>query len=166
MRPAERATAGILGAGFILLMVIALHQPAPRMPAKATAPRSHPAVSGPSEVVMVALTAINRRDWPTLCRLWAHHDPCRGPRYRKTIAGYRLTARDVVTNLRARGDAVSGRLLAYETTGPVQTYTFSYTIKNGKITSGRSALVKTNYPWQKTPSELPHTPSLTALKAR
>jgi hypothetical protein len=38
MRPAEKVTAGLLGAGFILLMVIAPQQSAPRTPAKATAP--------------------------------------------------------------------------------------------------------------------------------
>jgi hypothetical protein len=166
MHPAERATAGILSVGFILLMVIAFHQAALRMPAKAVASRPRPAVSGPSVVVMTAFTAINSHDWLTLCRLWVHPGPCRGARYRKMIAGYKLTARDVVTDLRTDGDAVSGRLLAHETTGAVQTYTFSYKIKNGKIAWGHSALVKTSYPRQKEPSELAHPPGPVVLNTR
>lgn len=55
------------------------------------------------------------------------------------ISGYRLTERDAVTSLSASGDSVSGRFLAYETTGAVQTYSFSYIVHDGVIASGHQA---------------------------
>lgn len=60
------------------------------------------------------------------------------------ISGCRLTARDVVTSLHASGDSVPGRLLAYETTGAIQTYSFNYIVHGGEITSGHQVLLETN----------------------
>ncbi len=139
------------------------------MPAKATAPKPPPAValvSVPAAVVKEAFTAINRHDWRTLWKLWDHPDSRRGPGYRKMIAGYRLTARDVVTSLKATGNTVSARVLAYETTGTVQTYWFTYKIHAGKIVSGRSVLLATSPPQRKGAFTLAQPPNLTALNAR
>jgi hypothetical protein len=144
MRPAAKVTAGTLGAGFILLIVIAIQLPAPRGPARATTSRPQPAVSavsGPRAVVMEAFTAIDRHNWRTLCKLWSHQDSGHRCGYRKMIAGYRLTDKDVVTSLRANGDVVSARVLAYETTGTVQTFEFSYNVHAGKIIWGHSVLL-------------------------
>jgi hypothetical protein len=60
------------------------------------------------------------------------------------ITGYRLTARDVLSNLAVSGDTVTARLLAYETTGPVQTYSVSYVVSGGVIVSGHGTLIGTS----------------------
>ncbi len=60
------------------------------------------------------------------------------------ISGYRLTEKDTVTSLSTSGDSVSGQILAYETTGAVQTYRFSYIVHNGVIASGHQALLRTS----------------------
>lgn len=72
------------------------------------------------------------------------------------IAGYRLTARDVVTSLKATGDVASARVLTDETSGTVQTYEFSYKVHAGKIMWGHSVLLATSYPRPKALSELTH----------
>lgn len=56
------------------------------------------------------------------------------------ISGYRLTARDFVTAFRVSGDCVTGRILAYETTGAVQAYAFSYKVRGGIIIAGSQTL--------------------------
>ena len=61
------------------------------------------------------------------------------------ISGYRLTARDVVVSMKTSGDSVSARVLAYETTGAVQTYHFTFTVHGGQITAGRSVLAHVSY---------------------
>lgn len=60
------------------------------------------------------------------------------------IAGYRLTARDVLTSLAVSGDTVTARLLAYETTGPVQTYLVRYIVSGGVILAGHGTLLGTS----------------------
>ena len=57
------------------------------------------------------------------------------------VAGYRLTARDVVTGLTVRGHTVTARILAYEITGPVQTYAFRYVIIGGVIVAAQQTLL-------------------------
>jgi hypothetical protein len=169
LRPAAKVTAGILASALILLIAAALQGPATHVPAKATAPKSAPTValvSVPANVVKEAFTAINRRDWPTLWNLWGHHGSRRGAGYREMIAGYRLTARDVVTSLKAQGNTVSARVLAYETTGTMQTYWFAYKVRAGKIVSGRSVLLATNHPQRKGGFALAQPPNLTALNSR
>jgi hypothetical protein len=139
------------------------------VPAKPTAPESPPTialVSVPAAVVKEAFTAINRRDWPTLWKLWSHHGSRRGAAYRKMIAGYRLTARDVVTSLTTQGNIVSARVLAYETTGTVQTYWFAYKVHAGKIFSGRSVLLATSHPQRKGAFALAQPSNLTPLNSR
>jgi hypothetical protein len=51
----------------------------------------------------------------------------------------------VVESIKVSGDSVSARVLAYETTGAVQTYNFSFTVHSGKITAGRSVPVHVSY---------------------
>jgi hypothetical protein len=140
MRPAAKATAGLLGAGFLALIVIALQHPAPRHLHAHAAPRPRPAItaaSGPSAVVKAAFTAINRHDWPALWRLWRHRAPGRGLAYGEMIAGYRLTTRDVITSLHTPGDTVSAHVLAHETNGTVRACQFRYKVHADKITWGQ-----------------------------
>jgi restriction system protein len=172
MRPASKITAAVLSSALVLLVVIALQHPSPRLHSKTASPRARSAVSavsaasGPGAVVMEAFTAINHHDWRTLRNLWSHSDSSHDSTYRKMIAGYRLTERDVVMSLKASGDAVSARVLAYETTGAVQTYDFSYRVHAGKITWGRSVLLGTSHPQRKAPSDLAQPPIVTALSPR
>jgi hypothetical protein len=47
----------------------------------------------------------------------------------------------VVTSLQVSGAAVAVRILAYETTGAVQSYALSYLISGGVIVTGQSTLL-------------------------
>ena len=73
---------------------------------------------------MANFAAISRHDWHTVWDLWSH-PAADAQGYQKMISGYRLTARDVVVNMKTSGDSVSARVLAYETTGAVQTYHYT-----------------------------------------
>jgi restriction system protein len=160
LRPAAKATTAALSAALVLLAVIAFQQPIPRSLAKATAPVHRPAFPDPGTVVREAFAAINTHHWRTLWRLSSHPDHGRGKSYRKMIAGYRLTARDVVTSLKARGQTVTARVDAYETTGTIQTFDFTYKVHSGKIISGHAVLLDTSRPGPKSPSKLPGVPRL------
>ena len=111
--------------------------PAPSSSVTATAPSS-PAIPGPRAVVQDYLAAINQRDWPLVWQLGGKN---LGETYRQMVAGYRLTSRDVVTSLQVSGAAVAVRILAYETTGAVQSYALSYLISGGVIVTGQSTLL-------------------------
>ena len=60
------------------------------------------------------------------------------------VSGYRLTARDILTNLATSGNTVTARLLAYETTGGVQTYLVRYVVSGGLIVAGHGTLLGTS----------------------
>ena len=111
--------------------------PDPSSSVTATAPSS-PAIPGPRAVVQDYLAAINQRDWPLVWQLGGKN---LGETYRQMVAGYRLTSRDVVTSLQVSGAAVAVRILAYETTGAVQSYALSYLISGGVIVTGQSTLL-------------------------
>jgi restriction system protein len=167
IRPTVQAAAG-LSAGFLLLIVIALQHSTPHHAHTRAAPIPRPAPTAtysPSALVEAAFTAINRHDWPTLWRLWGHQTPARGPAYRKMIAGYRLTARDVITSIHSRGDTVSAHVRAYETTGTVQTYQFRYRVHAGKFTWGHSVLLGTGHYRREAPA-VPAQPSALSQPAR
>ncbi len=121
------------------------HATSPAAPA--SSPASNPAstqaspvasVASPAAVVRAYLAAVNRRDWPEVWRLGGKN---LGQSYRQMVAGYRLTSRVVITSLTASGDAVYVRVLAYETTGAVQTYALSYVVTDGIIVTGQSTLL-------------------------
>jgi hypothetical protein len=95
---------------------------------------------GPAAVIEADFAAINRHDWRTVWRLWAHATPGYGSGYEKMALGYRHTARDDVLSIRVRGDAVSTVVIAHETTGATQTYDFSFQVRAGRIVWGRSVL--------------------------
>jgi restriction system protein len=162
VRPTVKAAAG-LSAGLLLLIVIALQHPATHHAHTRAAPVPRPVpttISSPSAVVEAAFTAINRRDWPTLWRLWGHQSPARGAAYRKMIAGYRLTARDVITSIHTRGDTVWAYVRAYETTGTVQTYQFRYKVHAGRFTWGHSVQLGTSYHQREAPAAAAKPPTL------
>jgi hypothetical protein len=92
-------------------------------------------------VVEAYFAAINRHDWKRVWQLW--HGRTHRPQYRRIAAGFRETKRDVVTSIKSIGDHVSARVLAYETTGAVQTYAFGYVVHQGHITHGWSRLLST-----------------------
>jgi hypothetical protein len=62
------------------------------------------------------------------------------------VAGFRYTSHDVLTSLTTAGDSVSAQIRAYETTGIIQTYALSYTVRDGVITSGQQTLLTTKNP--------------------
>jgi HJR/Mrr/RecB family endonuclease len=99
----------------------------------------------PDLVVREFFAAINRHDWQEVWQLGGKNLG-KGPHasYDGMIYGYRFTAKDVVTSLSFSGNAVSGRILAYETNGLVQTYSFTYLVHGTVITSGRQMLLGTS----------------------
>jgi serine/threonine protein kinase len=112
----------------------------PAAPAATTAPARR-RVAGPRAVVEAYLAAINQRDWPQAWRLGGDN---LGRPYRAFVAGFRLTARVVILSLRVSADVVHVRILAYESTGPVQTYALSYLVRHGMIVAGQLRLLGTS----------------------
>ena len=112
----------------------------PTVPAAATAPARR-RVAGPRAVVEAYLAAINQRAWP---RAWRLGGDNLGRPYRAFVSGFRLTARIVILSLRASGDVVHVRILAYESSGPVQTYALFYVVRDGVIVAGQLRLLGTS----------------------
>ena len=112
----------------------------PTAPAATTAPARR-RVAGPRAVVEAYLAAINQRDWPRAWRLGGEN---LGRPYRAFVSGFRLTARVVILSLRSSGDVVHVRILAYESTGPVQTYALFYVVRDGVIVAGQLRLLGTS----------------------
>ncbi len=112
----------------------------PTAPAATTAPARR-RVAGPRAVVEAYLAAINQRDWP---RAWRLGGDNLGRPYRAFVSGFRLTARVVILSLRSSGDVVHVRILAYESTGPVQTYALFYVVRDGVIVAGQLRLLGTS----------------------
>ena len=81
-------------------------------------------------------SAISDHDWPEVWQLGGKNVG-RGPyaTYKGMVSGYSATIRDVPATIAVAGDTVSGRFLAYETSNRVQTYTFTYVIRDGAIVS-------------------------------
>ena len=100
-----------------------------------------PAAPAPQAVVLAYYAAINQQDWP---RVWQLGGKNLNSSYNQMLSGYRLTARDILTNVRVSGNTVTARLLAYETTGPVQTYLVSYVVSGGVIVAGHGTLLGTS----------------------
>lgn len=113
---------------------------APAAGSSSVTPAAVPA-EGPAAVVRAYIAAINQRDWP---RVWQLGGKNLGTPYDQMIAGYQHTSYVVITAITTRGDHVSARVRAYETTGPVQTYQLSYTVSGGTITAGQQTLLSTS----------------------
>jgi hypothetical protein len=101
-------------------------------------PASAPAFPGPKTVVQEYFAAINSHNWR---KVWELGGKNLGQTYREMVAGYRGTARDVVTGVVAHGATVSLRLAAHQANGTVQTYRASYEVRDGVITAGQATPV-------------------------
>jgi hypothetical protein len=107
---------------------------------RAAPPAGAPAVPGPREVVEAYFAAINAHDWR---KVWDLGGRNLGQTYSAMVAGYRLTAHDVLTGIQVHGENVSVDLNARETDGTVQTYQASYVVRDGAITKGHATLTGT-----------------------
>ena len=143
--------AKVLAAGAVITVATAIvavllvrspggHHPH-RTPPRAATSTPAPHVSSPSAVVQAYLAAINQRDWR---RVWNLGGKNLGQTYRQMIAGYRYTSKVVITAIKVRAGAVTVRVLAYETTGAVQTYQLSYLVSGGTIIAGQETLLRTS----------------------
>jgi hypothetical protein len=117
-------------------------------PSGTTHPSRSPSVSrtvaaepAPEVVVKAYLAAINAHDWR---KVWQLGGKNLGTTYTSMVTGFRYTSHDKLISLTTAGDSVSALIRAYETTGAVQTYTLSYTVRDGVITSGQSLLTTKN----------------------
>jgi hypothetical protein len=97
----------------------------------------------PQAVVEAYFHNIDIRKWRTVWRLGGNH---LSSSYASMVAGFRDTARDLITKLTSDGDKVTVRVRAYESTGAVQVYVFSYIVHGGVIASGTQSLISTRTP--------------------
>jgi len=144
MRPVAKVAVAVLGCAAVVLAVTFQVAGSPR---SAAAVRVRPAaVPAPGSVVREYFAAISRHDWPQVWQLGGKNLGS-GPyaSYTGMISAYRLSQRDVLTAVHASGESVTGRFLAYETTGTIQAYDFSLTIRAGTITAGHQTLLATSY---------------------
>jgi hypothetical protein len=101
------------------------------------------AADSPRAVVKAFIAAINEHDWQ---KVWHLGGKNLGETYGAMVAGFRETNHDVLNRITSHGDTVNARITAYETTGAVQTYALSYTVRGGLITAGRQTLLATRKP--------------------
>lgn len=136
--PAMKSLVGVACALVALPVVMALTLPSSAQPKATTkAPRATaPASSGPAVVIREFYEAISQHNWPRVWQLGGKnlgHGPYAS--YSGMVAGYRETERDTLQALAVSGDTVTGRFLAYQTTG-VQAYSFRYIVRDGTIVGG------------------------------
>jgi serine/threonine protein kinase len=121
----------LAGAGVVALALTnGLHlgsQPTP----PASSSSSSPAAASPRAVVEAYVAAINAHKWR---KVWNLGGKNFSPTYGQMVAGYRSTARDVLTSIHAHGNIVTVRLKAHHTDGTVLTFRISYTVQDGVIT--------------------------------
>jgi hypothetical protein len=96
---------------------------------------SSPAAARPRAVVQAYFAAINAHQWR---KVWNLGGKNFSRTYGQMVAGYRSTARDVLTSIHAHGHIVTVRLRAHHTDGTVLTYKISYTVQDGVITGART----------------------------
>jgi hypothetical protein len=96
--------------------------------------------TSPRATVKAFIAAINKHDWP---RVWQLGGKNLGKPYGSLVAGFRHTSHDVLTSIASHGDMVNAHILAYETTGAVQSIALSYTVRAGIITHGQATVLGT-----------------------
>ena len=101
------------------------------------------AADSPRAVVKAFIAAINEHDWH---KVWQLGGKNLGETYGAMVAGFRETNHDVLNRITSHGDTVNARITAYESTGTVQTFALSYTVRAGMITAGRQTLLATRKP--------------------
>jgi len=99
------------------------------------------AAASPQAVVRAYFAAINAHRWR---KVWNLGGKNFSTTYGQMVAGYRSTARDVLTSVHAHGHLVTVRLKAHQTNGTVQTYRITYTVRNGVITKAHTTLLGTS----------------------
>ena len=92
---------------------------------------SSPAAASPRAVVVAYFAAINAHQWR---KVWNLGGKNFSRTYDQMVAGYRSTARDVLTSVHGHGRVVTVRLKAHQTDGTVRTYRITYTVQDGVIT--------------------------------
>lgn len=97
-------------------------------PGKATTP------AGPGSVVYAYYAAVNDRDWPKAWALSGKPAAVDSAAYNQWIDGYACTVRDQVTSVTARGAALLVTVRAEESGGVIQSYRFSYVVRDGVLT--------------------------------
>jgi restriction system protein len=145
VRMASKVTMAVLCCSAIAVGIVAV-QPATRKTTSAAPSAAQAGVPSPGSVAREFYVAINRRDWQEVWQLGGKNLGS-GPyaSYSGMISGYQLTERDVLTAVRTSGDSVTGRFFAYESTGTVQTYSFSYIVRGGTIVAGHQVLLETSH---------------------
>ena len=91
-------------------------------------------------VVRAYYTAVNRHHWLKAWRLWGN-DPAdpHGAAYNRMISGYRCTIHDQITAITSNRGITLVRIRAQESNGVVsivQTYRYSYVVRDGHIKTG------------------------------
>jgi hypothetical protein len=94
----------------------------------------------PRAVVEAYYGAINARNWQ---KVWKLGGKNLNSSYASMVSGFRETRHDEIIRMTNHGDAVAVRIRAYETTGALQVYEFSYTVTASVITSGHRTLIVT-----------------------
>jgi hypothetical protein len=121
----------LAGAGVAALALTGVH-----LGSQPTSPASSsPAAARPRAVVEAYFAAINAHEWR---KVWNLGGKNFNRTYGQMVAGYRSTARDVLTSIHAHGNVVTVRLKAHHTDGTVRTYKISYTVQGGVITGART----------------------------
>jgi hypothetical protein len=113
----------------------------PRSPS--VSPTATAAERAAEKVVKDYYAAINEREWGEVWQLGGKN---LGKPKATMVAGFSQTSCDELRDLTATGNTVSVRVLAYETTGVLQTYAFTYTVSNGHITSAQPPLLESHHP--------------------
>jgi serine/threonine protein kinase len=104
-------------------------------------PASSPAAASPQAVVRAYFAAINAHQWR---KVWDLGGRNFSRTYDQMVAGYRSTARDVLTSVHGHGRVVTVRLKAHQTDGTVRTYRITYTVQDGVITRAHTTLLGTS----------------------
>ena len=104
-----------------------------------SAASSAPAVAEtPSQVVQAYYQAINEHRYQVAWQLGGKNT---GQSYASYVAGFNGTASDVLLIGEASGDMVRGTLTANQTDGSIKTYSGSYTVQGGVITTFQVAQI-------------------------
>jgi hypothetical protein len=120
-------------------IALGFHDSGPPRKSESTTP-AHRAATSPRAVVRAFIAAINAHDWQ---KVWQLGGKNLGESQASLVAGFRDTSYDKITSIASHRDMVKVHLRAYETTGAVQTFALSYTIRAGIITHGKQTLLAT-----------------------
>jgi len=167
-RSAEAKAAATIVAAACLVMLFVIIQVAVRAHPAAASSRPRTGVSAapskksvkgridtgtgptaPRAVAVAYFEAISRHDWLEVWKLGGKNlGQGLYTTYAGMVAGYQGTVKDVPVALHAKGQAVSGQFLAYESNGEVRTYAFTYLVRDGVII--RAAQREVHSTWRRT----------------